>query len=304
MKALITGSNGFVGRYLSMELAEHGYEVTGTDIAGDSVEHVDFLDLQAVSQLLTIHKPDVVFHLAGQASVGLSWQIPRKTIDINVGGTINLLDAARQCKIKPKLLIVGSSDQYGVVKSADCPIRETLPQNPNSPYAISKTMQELTAQALSKAYGLDIIFTRSFNHIGPGQKKGFVISDFSSAIAEIEAGKKDPVLHVGNLDAQRDFTDVRDIVRAYRLLTEKGKTGEVYNIGSGVPYSIKDILEKLLSLSKANITVEKDPEKMRVSDNPLISCCYEKLQEATGWKPVCSLDETLSDTLNSFRSDI
>jgi GDP-4-dehydro-6-deoxy-D-mannose reductase len=139
--------------------------------------------------------------------------------------------------------------------------------------------------------------------IGSGQKKGFVISDFSSAIAEIEAGKKDPVLHVGNLDAQRDFTDVRDIVRAYRLLTEKGKTGEVYNIGSGVPYSIKDILEKLLSLSKANITVEKDPEKMRVSDNPLISCCYEKLQEATGWKPVCPLDETLSDTLNSFRTD-
>jgi len=304
MKALITGYNGFVASYLSKELVEHGYEVIGTDIVGDGVEHADFLDLQAVSQLLSRCEPDVIFHLAGQASVGLSWQIPRKTFDINLGGTINLLDAARKFSKRPKLLIVGSSDQYGVVKPEDCPIRENLPQNPQSPYAISKTAQELTALALSKAYGLDVVLTRSFNHIGPGQKKGFVVADFSATIAEIEVGKKEAVLHVGNLDAKRDFTDVRDVVRAYRLLVEKGRPGEVYNIGSGVSFRISEILDKLLKLSTVKIEVTQDPEKMRVSDIPLIRCCYEKLKNDTEWTPYRSLDETLADILDSFRSGL
>jgi GDP-4-dehydro-6-deoxy-D-mannose reductase len=302
MKALITGVNGFVGKYLSKELMENGYEVIGTDLSGDNVQHVDFLDAQAVTRFLTDTAPDYVFHLAGQASVGLSWNIPKETFEVNVCGTINLLQAAKECIKHPRLIIIGSSDQYGIVQPENCPIKETLVQNPLSPYAISKSAQEQIASSLAKAYGLEIVTTRSFNHIGPGQKKGFVVADFSATIAEIEAEKKDPILHVGNLTAKRDFTDVRDIVRAYRLLAEKGTPGEVYNVGSGKAVSISEILSGLLSLSKVDINVMQDPKKMRPIDIPLIVCNFDKLSKDTGWKPSYPIDETLQEIMAYFRN--
>lgn len=302
MKALITGYSGFVGKYLATELRNNGYDVTGTDISGEDVEIADLLDTDSLFSMLKRCEPDVIFHLAGQAAVGLSWQIPRKTFDINVGGTINLLDSVRQLEKKPRILIVGSSDQYGIVKPEDCPIRETLGMNPQSPYAISKMAQEKTAVVLAQAYGIDIVLTRSFNHIGPGQKKGFVIADFCAEIAAIESGRKDPVMHVGNLSAKRDFTDVRDVVQAYRLLIEKGQAGQVYNIGSGSPISIQEILEKLLSLSKSSIQVDVDASKLRALDVPIVSCCYEKLHRDTGWSPTYIIADTLRDVLYYFRS--
>jgi GDP-4-dehydro-6-deoxy-D-mannose reductase len=212
------------------------------------------------------------------------------------------LQAAKECIKHPRLIIIGSSDQYGIVQPENCPIKETLVQNPLSPYAISKSAQEQIASSLAKAYGLEIVTTRSFNHIGPGQKKGFVVADFSATIAEIEAEKKDPILHVGNLTAKRDFTDVRDIVRAYRLLAEKGTPGEVYNVGSGKAVSISEILSGLLSLSKVDINVMQDPKKMRPIDIPLIVCNFDKLSKDTGWKPSYPIEETLQEILEHFRN--
>ena len=301
MRALITGVGGFVGKHLTAELTSCGYTVIGTDLVGEGVEIADLLDKQSVRSLLERCQPEVIFHLAGQASVQLSWKIPRKTFDINVGGTINLLETLHELKMQARVLVIGSSDQYGKIRSKDCPVRETLEQHPQSPYAISKLAQEQIALALSKAYQIDTVLTRSFNHIGVGQRGGFVVPDFASAIAAIEAGQTEPVLRVGNLEAQRDFTDVRDVVRAYRLLAEKGVSGEVYNIGSGKPYRISEILEKLLALSTAKIRVEQDPARMRVSDVPLISCCAAKLLRDTGWAPMYSLDSTLRDILADFR---
>jgi GDP-4-dehydro-6-deoxy-D-mannose reductase len=302
MKALITGVNGFVGKYLSKELIENGYEVIGTDLSGDNVQHVDFLDAQAVTRFISDIEPDYVFHLAGQASVGLSWNIPKETFEVNVCGTINLLQAAKECIKQPRLVIIGSSDQYGVVRPENCPIKETLVQNPLSPYAISKSAQEQIASSLAKAYGLEIVTTRSFNHIGPGQRKGFVVADFSSDIVKIESGKMEPVLHVGNLTAKRDFTDVRDIVRAYRLLAEQGTPGEVYNVGSGKAVSISEILSGLLALSKVEIKVMQDPKKMRPLDIPLIVCNFDKLSKDTGWEPSYPIDETLQEIIAYFRN--
>lgn len=301
MKALITGVHGFVGKYLQDELTGHGYEVVGTDLTGSDIIPANFLDPESVVDLLRRAQPDVIFHLAGQASVALSWKIPRKTFDINVGGTINLLEAIHSLALPVKVLIVGSSDQYGNVRPENCPIRETLELKPQSPYAISKASQEKIALALAKMHHIPVVLTRSFNHIGPGQKKGFVLPDFADSIAQIEKRDRPPVLRVGNLEAERDFTDVRDVARAYRMLVEKGRSGEVYNIGSGTSFPISHLLDELLKLTPAHVRIEPDPARMRVSDIPLIRCCYDKLRQDTGWKPIYTLQQTLEDTLDYFR---
>ncbi len=301
MKALITGVHGFVGKYLKEELAGNGYEVVGTDLTGSDIVPANFLDPESVADLLRCVRPDVIFHLAGQASVALSWKIPRKTFDINVGGTINLLETIHALSMSVKVLVVGSSDQYGNVRPKDCPIRETLELKPQSPYAISKEGQEKIALALAKMHHIPVVLTRSFNHIGPGQKKGFVLPDFADSIVQIERNAHPAVLRVGNLEAERDFTDVRDVVRAYRMLIEKGKAGEVYNIGSGTSFPISHLLDELLKLTPAQVQVEPDPARMRISDIPLIRCCYDKLREDTGWKPIYPLRQTLQDTLDYFR---
>ena len=305
-KVLVTGIDGFVARYLYDYLLKSGYDVYGTTInetyKNDKIKifKMNLLNVENVNDVIKNIKPDMIFHLAGQSAVGLSWQKPVLTIDVNVNGTLNLLEAVKNNNINPKILIIGSSDQYGIIKPEDCPIKETQMQIPQSPYGISKKTQEELGKLYVKAYKMNIIFVRAFNHIGAGQGENFVVPDFASKIVKIEKGAI-PVLKVGNLDTLRDFTDVRDIVRGYVMLLENGKIGESYNIGSGNVIKVKDILKKLISLSYKEIKVEIDKEKFRPVDVPIVQCDNSKIKEDTGWKPEISIDETLKDVLEYWR---
>lgn len=299
-KVLITGANGFVGNYLRAELKANGYEVVTTDVAGPIEVEADLLDKEGVMLLLYQTKPDAVIHLAGQSSVGYSWENPIKTLDLNVKTTIHLIDAITQCNPAIRLLVIGSSDQYGVVPQNKFLVDEMVPLNPQSPYAISKCTQENMAIAFSKARNLDILTTRSFNHIGPRQRPGFVVADFSKSIAEVENDVK-PIICVGNLDAYRDFTDVKDVVRAYRLLLENGRSREVYNVGSGELRSIREILENLIAISGKEIDIQVNPAKFRPVELYRLGCNHEKLTRDTGWVPKYNIKDSLSDTLNWWR---
>ena len=305
-KVLVTGVDGFVAGYLSDYLFKSGYDVYGTTISetykNDKIKifKMNLLDAENVSDVIKNISPNMIFHLAGQSAVGLSWQKPVLTIDVNVNGTLNLLEAVRINNINSRILIIGSSDQYGTIKPEDCPIKETQLQNPQSPYGISKKTQEEIGKLYVKAYKMNIIFVRAFNHIGARQGKNFVVPDFASKIVKIEKSAV-PVLKVGNLDTLRDFTDVRDIVRGYLMLLESGKIGESYNIGSGNVIKVKDILKKLISLSYKEIKVEIDKEKFRPVDVPIVQCDNSKIKKDTGWSPEISIDETLKEVLEYWR---
>lgn len=307
MKALITGVNGFVGNYLSKYLIEKGYTVYGTVIEDNvimenvHIKKMNLLNKEEVMETIKSINPDYIYHLAGQSAVGLSWKEPTLTMNVNINGTINLLDAVRENNLGTKVLIIGSSDEYGIIKPENCPINEQHELNPTSPYAISKKTQEEVSKLYIKSYKMNLILVRAFNHIGPMQSKNFVVSDFASKIAEIEKGAE-PVIRVGNLEAYRDFTDVRDIVRGYVMLMENEKFGEVYNIGSGNAYKIQDILDVLLSLSAAKIKVEIDPDKLRPSDVPIIQCDNSKIKAHVNWETQYDIKDTLKDTLDYWRN--
>lgn len=304
MKALITGSLGFVGAYLREELENNGYEVIGVDIReGEKTLQADLLDAEVVLNTVTTVHPDIIIHLAGQANVALSWKIPQKTFEINVICAVNLMEAVRQVDPTIRMVLVGSSDQYGNLGEKGAMVSETLDTNPQTPYAVSKKAQEEIAQVYARAYGLHVCMTRSFNHGGAGQREGFLIPDFAAGIVRVERGSV-PCLRVGNLTAQRDFTHVRDVVRAYRLIAEKGCSGEVYNVGSGKTHSAQEILEKLCAMAKCHIPVEQDPAKMRPSDTPVICCDHRKLTKDTGWESQYGLDDILTDTLAYWREQI
>lgn len=301
MKALITGSEGFVGHYLRKELEENGYEVTGLDIqAGDHTIQADLLDAESIRVIIEKVKPDVIIHLAGQANVGRSWKIPQKTMEINTIAPINLLEAVRTTCPQAHIVLVGSSDEYGNLGKAGALVSEEQLVDPATPYAVSKVAQENMARVYAKAYGLHICMTRSFNHGGAGQMPGFLIPDFASGIVKVERGEATS-LKVGNLTSKRDFTHVKDVVRAYRLIAEKGKAGEVYNVGSGVAYSAQEILDKLISMARCPIPVEQDPARMRPSDTPVICCDNRKLMQDTHWETHYTLDDILEDVLEFFR---
>nr|MCR5346375.1 GDP-mannose 4,6-dehydratase [Fretibacterium sp.] len=301
MRALITGSLGFVGHYLREELERHGYDVMGLDIRpGERTLQADLLDKEQTAFALRETQPDIVIHLAGQANVAKSWSIPQKTFEINVIAALNLMESVRDVLPQAHLVLVGSSDEYGILGAAGASVSESTPPNPQTPYAVSKLAQEQMACVYARAYKLNICMTRSFNHGGAGQQEGFLIPDFTSGIVRVEKGLQ-PCLRVGNLDSRRDFTHVRDVVRAYRLLAEKGRPGEIYNVGSGKTHSAREILEKLLALSNTNIPVEQDPAKMRPSDTPVICCNHEKLTRDTGWEPQLGLDQILRDVLAEWR---
>lgn len=307
MKALITGVNGFVGNYLSKYLIEQGYTVYGTVIEDNvqmdniNIKKMNLLNKSEVMETIKSIKPDYIYHLAGQSAVGLSWKEPTLTMNVNINGTINLLDSVRENNIDTKVLIIGSSDEYGVIKPEDCPINEEHPLNPTSPYAISKMTQEEVAKLYINSYKMNLIMVRAFNHIGPKQSKNFVVSDFASKVAEIENGAE-PIIRVGNLESYRDFTDVRDIVRGYVMLMENGTIGELYNIGSGNAYKIQDILDMLLSLANTKIKVETDPDKLRPSDVPIIQCDNSKIKSHINWVPQYDIKNTLKDTLDYWRN--
>ena len=302
MKALVTGSEGFVGKYLRAELEGHGYDVTGLDLAaGEKTAAVDLLDAGATEELIAALQPEVIFHLAGQADVGKSWKIPAKTFEINVIAAVNLMEAVRKHCPESTMVLVGSSDEYGNLRAAGASVSEETPVNPMTPYAISKIAQERMGQAYARAYGMRICMTRSFNHGGAGQRTGFMIPDFAAGIVKVERGEAEAV-SVGNLASKRDFTHVKDIVRAYRLIAEKGKAGEIYNVGTGETHSAQEVLDRLIAKASCQVPVRQDPARMRPSDTPVIRCDRSKLTGDTGWEPEHSLDEILEDTLAYYRS--
>jgi GDP-4-dehydro-6-deoxy-D-mannose reductase len=262
------------------------------------------LDLQALKELFAATRPDYVFHLAAQAFVPASWADPWSTLENNMRGQLNVLLAAIALGTEPRVLVVGSADEYGIVGAGELPIKETNPLRPNSPYAVSKVAQDMLGYQYYASHKLPVVRVRPFNHIGPGQSPAFVASDFAKQIAEAETGLREPVMQVGNLDARRDFSDVRDIVRAYYLAISQGEAGEVYNLGAERSYSIREVLKALLDLSTTPIKVEQDPTRLRPSDVPEIVSDCDKFRSLTGWQAEIPLEQSLSDILDWWRAQV
>ncbi len=308
MKSLIIGGAGFVGSYLIRYLQEQGQEVAVTKMPQETIAapgadqyDLNILEKDSIMDLILKLQPDYVFHLAAQSSVGLSWKNPQMTIDVNIKGSVNVLEALRKAEKRPKTLLIGSGEEYGAIRPEKLPVSETNALKPENIYAATKACQNMFGRIYAEAYGLSVTMVRAFNHIGPNQAPMFVVADFCRQTAEIEAGKRDAVLKVGNLAAERDFTDVRDVVRAYALLVEKGTAGETYNVGSGHAVAIDTILKMILSMSDKEIRIEKDPSKFRPVDVPTIEADTKKLYEATGWTPQISLEQTIRETLDYWR---
>ena len=310
MKALIIGAAGFVGNHLADHLISAGWDVSVTRLPSETlninthVYELDVLEPESIGMLLGSIKPECVFHLAAQSSVALSWEKPALTVDVNIKGAVNLLDTVRKMPKPPRTVLIGSGEEYGYVLQAELPINENTQLRPGNIYACTKIAQGMIGQAYARAYGLEIIIVRAFNHIGPGQSDIFVIPSFCKQIAMIEKKKCPPIMQVGNLDAKRDFTDVRDIVRAYRLLAEKGESGSVYNVGSGKARSIREMLDIILTLTNTPITVERDQSRMRPSDTPIIESDISRLYLQTNWKPEIPIETTLANVLDEWREKI
>ena len=311
MKALIIGASGFVGPYLVKEIRKSLFcEVVTTTsrkldklgIGEDKTAHLDICDKEQISRILLSEKPDYIFHLAAQSSVALSWRDPKSTVDTNIIGAINLINAIQQSGYTPRVLIAGSGEEYGRVRESDIPIKENSTLSPGNVYAVTKACQNMMASIYSHAYALPLVMTRSFNHIGPGQSRQFVVADFCSQVVEIEQGKREHVIRVGNLSAKRDFTDVRDVVKAYCRLIQYGKSGETYNVGSGHAVAIQDVLDIILAQTTADVSIENDPARLRPVDVPIIEADISKIYKDTGWKPTISLPQTITDTLQFWRS--
>jgi GDP-4-dehydro-6-deoxy-D-mannose reductase len=296
MRALITGAGGFVGDHLARHLRRCGDELTLTDRSQDGL---DILDAPALLERFRSERPEVVYHLAGASDVGGSWQTPQITFRANAEGTLNVLWAAREAGVE-RILAVGSADVYGKVTPEELPLTERSALRPVSPYAASKVAADTVAQQAFLGYGQAVVRTRPFNHLGPGQATRFVAPALAERIARNERTGADKLL-VGNLTPRRDFTDVRDVVRAYRLLVERGEPGEVYNVCSGTAIAIEDLARRMLARSTIHQELVTDPELVRPVDIPVLLGDATKLHEATGWLPEIPLDTTLADLLDDMR---
>ena len=314
---MITGISGFAGSHLADYLLELGnFEVSGTikwRSRLDNIKHIlkkiklyecDIRDAQAVRYVINEVKPDYIFHLAAQSYVPFSWRAPSETLITNIIGEVNIFEAVRELKPDTLIQIAGSSEEYGLVYPEEIPIKETNPLRPLSPYAVSKVAQDLLGFQYYKSYGLKIIRTRAFNHTGPRRGEVFVSSNFARQIVEVEKKKREPVIYVGNLEAVRDFLDVRDVVKGYYLALKKGIPGEVYNIASGRGVRIRELLEMLISFSKVDLEIKQDASRMRPSDVQLLVGDYEKFKSQTGWVPEISFEKTLKDLLDYWRERI
>lgn len=315
-KALITGIAGFVGSHLAELLIQKGFEVYGLCRPRTKMDHIesiidklhledaDLLDSHSLYGMVSRIKPDYIFHLAAQSFVPTSWVSPSVTLEVNIIGTANLFEAVRQAKIDPVIQIACSSEEYGLVHPNEVPIKETNPLRPQSPYGVSKLAMDYLGYQYFCSYKMRIIRTRGFNHTGPRRGETFSTSNFAKQIALIEKGKQEPVIHVGNLDAERDWTDVRDMVKAYLLAVEKCDPGDVYNICVGSAVKVGDMLQTLLSMSKVKVEVRQDPARMRPSEVPVLIGDNTKFVQKTGWKPEIPFEKTMEDLLNYWRSRV
>jgi len=312
-RALITGAGGFVGKHLLAYLLAHtDWHIYGNAHAASIRAHQerviwvasDLTSRTEAAAMVEKVRPDFVFHLAAQSNVQQAFKDPEGTFMTNVIGQLNLLDALRQHVPEARILAVCSSEEYGLVKPEDIPIDEDTPFRPNNPYAVSKIAQDALATQYFLSYGQQNIRVRPFNHIGPGQTEHYVTAAFARQVARIEAGLQEPVIWVGNLEAERDFTDVRDTVGAYHLAITMGEPGEVYNIGSREGRKMQWILDTLISMSKIAVEVRQDPSRMRPSDIPQLICDPSKFQTLTSWKPKIPIEKTLEDILNYWRGKV
>jgi GDP-4-dehydro-6-deoxy-D-mannose reductase len=317
MRILITGITGFVGSHFAEFALAQGLDVYGSCRWRSKTENIDHLrhrihliesdlrDLSSVQNLLELSAPDFIVHLAAQSYVAVSWHTPAETLNTNSISQVNLLEAIRARRnTPPRFLVIGSSEEYGLVYEDELPISETNALRPLSPYAVSKVTQDLMGYQYFKSYGLPIVRTRAFNHEGPRRGDVFVTSNFARQIAEIEAGRREPVLLVGNLRARRDYTDVRDIVRGYWRLLEDGEPGEVYNLCSGRAWAIQDILDFLLGQATVRPVVKEDPTRLRPSDVPVLIGNASKVRKAVGWEPQIPFEQTLTDLLQFWRERV
>ena len=314
MRVLITGMNGFAGSHLAdLLIAQTHWMLIGAsrNATGDRTSprmswwNFDLRDADAVKRLIKLERPDLVIHLAAQPYVPAAWDDPWATFEMNVRPQQNLFDALLAQRLTPRILIASSNEVYGPPADADdLPFRETHPTWPVNPYGVSKVAQEAMALQYRRSHGLDVVVARAFNHIGPRQAMSSVANQFAQQIAEIEAGLREPVLRVGNMSAQRDFTDVRDVARAYFALIKLGEPGEIYNICSGHPRSVQALLDALLSQAKTAISIEPDPAKMRPADTPISYGSNAKLSAATGWAPQISFEQTVADLLDDWRERV
>ena len=314
MRLLITGVTGFVGSHMADHAIARGAEVIGSTrwrSRTENIEHLrgrirliecDLRDAASVHRLLAASAPTHIIHLAAQSFVGASWHTPGETFFTNLAGQVNLLEGIRENASPPRFLVIGTSEEYGLVNPDELPIRETNPLRPLSPYAVSKVGQDLMGFQYFKSYGLPIMRTRAFNHEGPRRGDVFVTSNFARQVAEIEAGLHDPTIHVGDLKPRRDYSDVRDIVRGYWMLLEQGEPGEVYNLCSGYTWTIQQVLEFYLDRSRAKgISVQVDPERLRPSDVMVLEGDPSKIHKALGWKTEVPFEQTLTDLLEYWR---
>ena len=319
MKLLITGINGFVAKHFLdfLTTQNDGFTILGLGKSTDPFDikkypelnltylSIDLLHKNEVGIIIKSFRPDYLLHLASISSVGHSWNHPQESFVNNTNIFLNLVEQIRIENLNCKILSIGSSDEYGIVSKDDLPIKEACRLNPINPYAVARVSQEMISQIYQKGYGMNIVMTRSFNHIGPGQKEIFAISSFAKQLVNIHAKKTaDNTVFVGDISVIRDFVDVRDVVRAYYLLLKHGKNGEIYNISSGIGISLNDILNKMCEILGITITIKRNDNLIRPNDNPVLIGDSNKLKNELGWEQSYTINESLVDILNWWKKDI
>lgn len=305
-RVLIFGAGGFVGSYLCKEFLNNGYKVSGTDKGEGSAlpSEVDFyrtdlMQANEVEKLIGQIQPDIIVNLAAISSVGASWNMPQTTMAINVIGALNIMEVARKSEQKPRILFVGSSEEYVISEN---PLDENTRLNANNPYGISKVTQEQFAKLYREQYGLKIYCVRPFNHTGIGQRDTFVLPSFCKQVAEIDKSGKDGKIQVGNLKVKRDFSHVKDVVRAYRMIVESDNCNQIYNVGSGNAYSLEDMLTYIIGLSNQHIEIEVDQNRIRPTDQPVICCDRSLIGKELGWEPQYNVYDALKEMYECYRN--
>jgi len=314
LKALVTGVNGFAGSHLAEYLLSAGVEVCGILRPGrriiDSLRRAvalyeaELTQAPQVAKVIKEVRPDLIFHLAAQSAVTRSWEDPAGTLNNNIIGQLNVLQAVIAAQIDPKILILGSKEEYGMLYPEELPVKEENPLRPTNPYGVSKIAQDMMGYQFFRSHGLGCVRVRPFNHLGTRQREEFVVPSFAKQVAEAEAGLREPIIHVGNIEVKRDLTDVRDMVKGYYLALLQGETGEVYNMGSEIATPLRWVLDFLLNHSRVALFVEQDPSRLRPGEITESVCDCSKFKAKTGWQPQIPLEETLADVLEYWRKRV